>query len=387
MFFTVNRLEFMQISTYSTPRSSPQGVGQMASFSIETRKLKNGESRYKATVIVKKNSQIIHRESKTFRKKEHARTYGKNRVLDIEAGGVLKNKTVSLGELLDSYMITPELWNNTGRTKRYVIQLLRDCDIAKIDSNSLLTSDLIEHCKNRKAAGAKPATIYHDIAYLRSVMKKAKPVFNITANYQIFEEAVPVLVDMSLVGKSEKRTRRPTDEELSRLKQGLKKREAYRSNGTTRIPFTDILEFSILTCMRIGEICKIRWDDLDQNSKTVIVRDRKDPRKKAGNHMVVPLLGESFGIAMKQPQTGERIFPFNAKSVSAGFQRVRDDLEITDLRYHDLRREGASRLFEAGYSIEEVAQVTGHRNLNILWQVYTQLNPANLNKKNNIKNK
>lgn len=65
----------------------------------------------------------------------------------------------------------------------------------------------------------------------------------------------------------------------------------------------------------------------------------------------------------------------NSSYVTAGFQRVRTSLGITDLRYHDLRREGASRLFEKDYSIEEVAQVTGHRNINILWQVYTQLFP------------
>lgn len=46
------------------------------------------------------------------------------------------------------------------------------------------------------------------------------------------------------------------------------------------------------------------------------------------------------------------------------------ELGIDNLRYHDLRREGASRLFEKEYSIEEVAQVTGHRNLNVLWQLY-----------------
>lgn len=353
----------------------------MASYSIETRKLKSGESRFKTTVIVKKNSKIIHRESKTFRKKEHARAFGKKRVLDLEVGGVLKNPSVLLGELLDMYMADRDLWNNTGRTKRYVLQLLRDCDIANIDSNSLRTSDLIEHCKNRRDAGTKPVTIYHDIAYLRSVMKKAKPVFNIQANFSVFDEAVPVLSDMQLIGKSEKRTRRPTNDELAKLKEGLKKREEFRSNGTTRIPFTDILEFSILTCMRIGEVCAIRWEDLDQEHKTVLVRDRKDPRKKAGNHMIVPLLGESFDIAIKQTKTSDRIFPYNSKSVSAGFQRVRNELGIEDLRYHDLRREGASRLFEKGYSIEEVAQVTGHRNLNILWQVYTQLFPHNLHNK------
>lgn len=91
--------------------------------------------------------------------------------------------------------------------------------------------------------------------------------------------------------------------------------------------------------------------------------------------MIVPLLGESFDIAMRQDRSNELIFPYNPRSVTAGFQRVRNSLGIEDLRYHDLRREGASRLFERGYSIEDVAQATGHRNLNILWQVYTQLHP------------
>lgn len=113
-------------------------------------------------------------------------------------------------------------------------------------------------------------------------------------------------------------------------------------------------------------------------NKTVLVRDRKDQRKKQGNHMLVPLLAKSFDIAMRQPRNSTLIFPYNSRSVTAGFQRVRNSLEIEDLRYHDLRREGASRLFEKGYSIEEVAQVTGHRNSNVLWQVYTQLFPHNL---------
>jgi integrase len=133
--------------------------------------------------------------------------------------------------------------------------------------------------------------------------------------------------------------------------------------------------------MRIGEVCKLRWEGLHEEHKTIVVRDRKDPSKKEANHMIAPLLGESFNIVLKQPRDNELIFPYNSRSVSAGFQRVRNDLGIEDLRYHDLRREGASRLFEQGYSIEEVAQVTGHRNLNILWQEYTQLFPHKLQDK------
>ena len=354
----------------------------MASFNIKKRTLKDGSLRFTVDVIVKKDARIIHRESKTFRKKELARTYGLKRLNELETEGVKKLKSVPISVLLDIYMGERDLWDKSGRTKQYVIKLLRDCDIAKVESNQLRTSDLIQHCKNRKAAGAKPATINHDVAYLRSVMKKAKPVFNIDANFSIFEEAVPVLNDMGLIGKSQKRTRRPTSEELDLLREALRKRQSFRPNGKTRIPYLDILEFSILTCMRIGEVCTILWDDLDEKNKTVLVRDRKDPRKKEGNHMIVPLLGESFGIAMRQDKRHAYIFPYNPRSVTAGFQRVRNELGIEDLRYHDLRREGASRLFEKGYSIEEVAQVTGHKNLNILWQVYTQLHPNKLHNKN-----
>ena len=175
------------------------------------------------------------------------------------------------------------LWDNTGRTKQYVIRMLRDCDIANIQSNKLKTSDLIKHCKDRLGTGAKPQTIYHDVAYLRSVMKKSLPVFDIKANFEIFEEAVPVLIDMKLVGKSDKRTRRPTENELDRLREGLLERENFRPDSKrVRIPFTDILEFSILTCMRIGEVCSLRWDDLNAGPQNYSGTRQERPKKERG---------------------------------------------------------------------------------------------------------
>ncbi|EOS94529.1 phage integrase [Erwinia tracheiphila PSU-1] len=95
-------------------------------------------------------------------------------------------------------------------------------------------------------------------------------------------------------------------------------------------------------------MCKIRWEDVDEKQKAVLVRDRKDARKKSGNHMLVPLPGDAWSIVQRQPKTSELIFPYNSRSVTAGFQRVRNALGIEDLRYHDLRCEGTSRLFEAG---------------------------------------
>jgi integrase len=61
-----------------------------------------------------------------------------------------------------------------------------------------------------------------------------------------------------------------------------------------------------------------------------------------------------------------RIFPYNGRSVGTAFRRQCRELKIEDLHFHDLRHEGTSRLFEAGFSIEQVALVTGHKDWKML---------------------
>ncbi|MEX5371720.1 tyrosine-type recombinase/integrase [Klebsiella pneumoniae] len=355
----------------------------MAYYSIEKRQRADGTLRYRCTVGVKEGGKYIYRENRTFSKQAHAKTWGAGRVAELETNGVptandLNKMTV--GDLLKRYINDPNLGGKAGRTKRYVLDMLLDCNIAETPLTDLSTSHVIEHCRHRNGAGAGPSTINHDVSYLSSVLASAKPVYGIDYTTNPATDARPLLLQMGLIGKSKRRSRLPVSDELDRLLAGL---EARSDHVAAKIPFVDILNFSILSCMRVGEVCKIRWEDVDEKQKAVLVRDRKDPRKKSGNHMLVPLLGDAWNIVQRQPKISELIFPYNSRSVTAGFQRVRNALGIEDLRYHDLRREGASRLFEAGFSIEEVAQVTGHRSLNVLWQVYTELYPKSLHDKFN----
>jgi integrase len=85
--------------------------------------------------------------------------------------------------------------------------------------------------------------------------------------------------------------------------------------------------------------------------------------------MVVPLLGEAWTLYKGNPKL-MTYFPFRERSITQTYRNARDEPGISDLRYHDLRHEGASRLFEAGFSIEDIAQVTGHQSLSSLWKVY-----------------
>ena len=352
----------------------------MSSYYIEKRPRANGAVKYRCVVVVKAKGKVIHRESKTFDKKGFAETWGKRRSNEIDLNGISRPvEHITVGELIKKYLADSKLGNELKRTKRKCLEMLLGYNISSILVSDFHASDVIQHMRERIETGVSPATTYHDYSYLKSVFTAAKPVWNLNISEEPFLEAKPMLEHMKLIGKSKRRDRRPTGDEVARLLEELKKREKHRSSI---IPISDIFQFSILTCMRIGEVCKLRWADLDKEKRTILVRDRKDPRKKIGNHMRVPLLGDAFSIVIKQPKDSELVFPYNPKSTSSAFQRVRTKLGIQDLRYHDLRREGASRLFEAGYRIEEVAQVTGHKDIKVLWNVYTELYPENLHRDN-----
>jgi len=131
--------------------------------------------------------------------------------------------------------------------------------------------------------------------------------------------------------------------------------------------------------MRRGELCRITWRDLDQRSKMLNIRDRKDPKKKQGNDGEIPLLGRALEILKRQPKTDARIFPCDAYRVGRNFNLLAKFAKLSNLHFHDLRHEGITRLFEQGYAIDEVALVSGHTKWETL-RDYTHITADSLHK-------
>jgi integrase len=71
------------------------------------------------------------------------------------------------------------------------------------------------------------------------------------------------------------------------------------------------------------------------------------------------------------------VFPVTPEWVSDNFLLACRVARVDDLVFHDLRHEAISRLFEAGYRIEQVALVSGHKSWAMLKR-YTQLKPESL---------
>ncbi|WP_312387281.1 tyrosine-type recombinase/integrase [Atlantibacter hermannii] len=355
----------------------------MAYFTVEKRPRSDGTVRYRCVVGVKENGKYLHRESKTFSKQSLAKSWGAKRVVFLEEHGIpvvsgasSKQAPCTLQALIEHYLKHPEITMQVS--KRETLTRLMKADVSDIAIDEITSKHLIDYCQHRKQQGRAPKTISNEISFIATVLKSARPVFGIEVNLTPLEEAKVWLKQFRIIGPSQRRSRRPTRDEFELILNGLKEKA---KTAYSAAPFDDIFLLSVLTCARIGEICRIRWDDVDEKQKAVLVRDRKDPRKKIGNHMLIPLLGDAWDIVQRQPKKNERIFPYRARSITQTYRQVRDELGIEDLRYHDLKREGASRLFEAGFSIEEVAQVTGHRSLSTLWQVYTELFPKTLHEK------
>lgn len=143
----------------------------------------------------------------------------------------------------------------------------------------------------------------------------------------------------------------------------------------------DVVRFAIATGMRRGEICRIRWADVDHERRLVLVRDRKHPTKKEGNHHLVPLIDRSgfdaWAILNRQPKIDDRIFPLGLEGVSDAFTDACVAAGVEDLHLHDMRHECTSRLFESGMSIDQVAIVTGHADWRNLKR-YANLKPESL---------
>lgn len=252
--------------------------------------------------------------------------------------------------------------------EHYVLKRLAE-GLGEHSAGTLTPQVLADYCAGRKDDGAGPYTVNLEISKLGTVMRYAGMALGVVLP-DAAGAARPLLNHLGLIGGGGKRDRRPTEDEIVALLKALAQRGQI---------YADAVEFAAITAMRRGEVCAVKWEDFDQAKKMLTIRNRKDPRKKIGNDDTIPLLGKSFEIVLRQERKSDKIFPIHPQTLSKYFKEACRALAIPDLHLHDMRHEGTSALFEQGYTIEQVALVTGHKSWANLKR-YTQLNPESLHR-------
>lgn len=349
----------------------------MAYYTIRKR-LRREQTVYCASVIEKIGGRIIFSKSKTHSTKVNATKWAKELIKRVEIRNDDNLDEISLEMLIKKYMEFKSSSNRPlGRTGTFAYKGILNYSIAKLVVSRIQSKDIVEFCLERKKSehSPGPSTIAIDVSLLRKLLRVGKSLFGVNCNQNCITESYQALHDLKLIGKSAQRERRLEGNEYDLLIGLFEKKQKHHC---CKIPYSDIFLFSLDTCLRISEVTALRWEDFDAERQVIVVRNRKSPHGSTGNHSLIPLLGNALIIILKQPRHNKHIFPFNSRSITSGFRHACKKLKIKDLHYHDLRREGATRLMEKGYTIEEVATVTGHRDIKVLWQVYTRITPEHL---------
>jgi integrase len=325
---------------------------------IIARPRKDGTVGYTAVIRIKRGGAVIHSETDTFDREPAAKAWLKKRKAELAKPGglVLKPKDPTLADVIDRYNL--EKMKEHGKTKTQVLRTIRASPFARKLCSSITSPDIVEFAKT---VTAEPQTRGNYMSHLASVFTVARPAWGYPLDSQAMDDARIVLKKLGLVSRSRHRSRRPTLDELNKLMEYYRVMEFKRKDS---IPMTRIIPFAVFSTRRQEEITRIVLKDLDRDHLEIIVRDMKNPGEKVGNDVVTSLTPEALQLINLQPVTDGPIWPHHPDSISTSFTRACKILGIEDLHFHDLRHDGISRLFEMGWSIPQVAAVSGHRS----WQ-------------------
>lgn len=323
---------------------------------ITPRKRSDGTTGYTVQIRFKKAGKIIHTEAKTFDREQAAKIWMKKRETELAEPGALekvKQPDPPLADVIDHYL--KDTRRPFGKTKIQVLGAIKASDLGSMPCTRIGSADIIEFAKGLQV---QPQTVGNYLAHLASVFAVARPAWGYPLDKGAMDDARTVAQRLGLTSRSNQRDRRPALEELDRLMAHYRVMQAKRSDA---LPMQQIIPFAIFSTRRLEEITRIAWEDLDRGRSEIIVRDMKHPGEKVGNDVRVTLVPQAMAIIDQRPGTSGPIFPFNSDSISTSFTRACKVLGIEDLHFHDLRHDGVSRLFEMGWTIPQVATVSGHR--------------------------
>lgn len=100
---------------------------------------------------------------------------------------------------------------------------------------------------------------------------------------------------------------------------------------------------AVEAAMRLSEIVSLRWENIDLERSIATLPDTKN-----GDVRLVPLSRTAIQRFMPMRKEEGQVFGITPHAVSVAFSRAVTRTGIPNLRFHDLRHESVSRLFEKG---------------------------------------
>jgi integrase len=278
--------------------------------------------------------------AKSFDSKADAEKWARDLESQVDRFGAAPDtkilESTTLGALLERYQreITPLKRGAIQEDQR--IDVLRRHDLSHRTLIGLSQQD-ISSFRDERLQTVAPSTTVREMAILSHVLEVATRDWGLPLAKNVVK-----LVRRPIIRNE--RSRRLTGDEEQRLLDGC-------DGG--KIPFfKTLLILAIETGMRRGEILGLQWADISHNRRVITLTMTKN-----GSGREVPLSQRAFDVLTdwKARTAGDpvQVFPMSAGSLEQVWRRLLTRAAITGLRFHDLRHEGVSRLFERGLNVIE----------------------------------
>ncbi len=332
-----------------------QGVNFMGT--IVQRSLSDGTLRYRAEIRINRKDFPAYKESKTFSTKRIAEKWVKKREVEIENNPDILNgnqheKSIRLSDAIDLYLNETE--GVYSKTKVNALKLIKKFPIAKKSIMKLNSMDLSDHVALRKTYCPKvqvgpvvPSTILHELLQIRSVLTHASVMWETPVDLNAFDRTTAQLRKTRQISASRVRDRLPTNDELI------------------------IIMFAVFSCRRQAELTRMELKDYDQELHAWKIKNVKTPKGSLGNNkefsvsdecqrIIEILMRPEIRKRFKSKNSDKYLLPFSSATISTEFHMACKHLGIEDLRFHDLRHEGCTRLAEKGFTVPQIQQCSLH---------------------------
>jgi len=296
--------------------------------------------------IRRKNSKII---SKTFATRKLAQQFASRLESDKQtllAFGGLTTSNILFSNLVARYL--SEGYKGTRPKEQeskvnYWLETLNDKPVAEITSTEInnALSALPNHLSNATVNRYKAAISVVFSFACREYGLLNNPVKNIRSKRE-----------------NNERIRFLSDNERTRLF------ESCKASQWSKLYLLVLM--AITTGARKSELLNLTFNDIDFYRKTAHVKTSKN-----GQPRILPLTNEVI-IELDKFKYQEAALIFNSEikpdkpmCFTKQWKKALTQAEITDFRYHDLRHSCASLLAQSGASLLEIAEVLGHKQIQV----------------------
>lgn len=297
--------------------------------------------------------------SKTFDYREDAEKWARAMEREMDTGAFIPRteaENTTLSQALERFAqeYIPQLADAAREFRR--VSLLRRRPLARMTLAQIKGKDIAAFIREREQQGTGANTIRLDLALLSRLFELARTSWGMEYLANPTRHAAKPKIPGG-------RNRRLEGDEEKRLLL------------VCSAKFAAVVRFALATAMRREEIASLTWDRVDLAGRSVWLAETKN-----GDSRTVPLSPDALTVLKGQPrQIGNvPVFCMTSGAITQAMRAACRRAGIEGLKFHDLRHEATSRLFEnTDLDLMEIKAITGHRSMQMLAR-YTHLRTARL---------